>query len=69
MSTTWKKKIIEQCFNYVDFTVKEMSDFFETKIENLEPKEEKKKSSPAAKKSKEKCPPRKGNEKTPTPVL
>ena len=30
-----------------------MTDFFETRVENLEPKEEKKKSSAAAKKSKD----------------
>ena len=44
--------MIEQGFNYADSTIKEMSDWFETRVENLEPKEEKKKSSAAAKKSK-----------------
>ena len=43
--------MIEQGFNYTDSAVKEMIDFFETRVENLEPKEEKKKSSTAAKKS------------------
>ena len=37
-------------FNYTDSTVKDMTDFFETRVENLEPKEEKKKSLAAAKK-------------------
>ena len=50
MPTTWKKKMIEQGFNYADSTIKEMTDFFETRVENLEPKEDKKKSSAAAKK-------------------
>ena len=44
--------MIEQGFNYADSTIKEMRDFFETRVENLEPKEENKKSSAAAKKSK-----------------
>ena len=44
--------MIEQGFNYADSTIKEMSDFFETRVENLEPKEEKKKYSAAAKRSK-----------------
>ena len=52
--TTWKNKIIEQGFNYADSTIKELSDFFETGVENLELKEENKKSSVAAKKAKEK---------------
>ena len=51
MSTTWKNKMIEQGFNYADSTIKEMTDFFETRVENLEPKEEKKKSSAASKKA------------------
>ena len=33
--------MIEQGFNYADSTSKEMSDFFEIRVENLEPKEEK----------------------------
>ena len=52
MSTMWKNKVIEQCFNYVDSTIKEMTDLFETRVENLEPKEDKKKSPAAAKKAK-----------------
>ena len=51
MPTTWKNKMIEQGFNYADYTVKEMTDFYENRVENLEPKEEKKKSSTDAKKS------------------
>ena len=51
MPTTWEKKMIEQRLNYADSTIREMSDFFETRVENLEPKEDKKKSSAAAKKS------------------
>ena len=49
MSTTWENKMIEQGFNYLDYTIKEMTDFFETRAKNLEPKKEKKKSFAAAK--------------------
>ena len=42
MLSTWKNKIIEQGFNYADSTIKKMSDFFETRVENLEPKEDRK---------------------------
>ena len=52
--TTWKKKMIEQDFNYADSTIKEMTDFFATRVENLEPKNTNKKSSAGAKKSKDK---------------
>ena len=52
--TTRKNKVIEQGFNYADFTIKKMNDSFKTRVENLEPKEYKKKSSTAAKKSKDK---------------
>ena len=34
--------MIEQCFNYADSTIKEITDFFETRVEHLEPKEKKK---------------------------
>ena len=51
MPIMWKNKMIEQGFNYADSLIKEMTDFFETRVENLEPKEEKKKISTAAKKS------------------
>ena len=42
--------MIEQVFNYADSTIKEMADFCETRVENLEPKEDRKKSSVASKK-------------------
>ena len=48
------KKDDWQGFNYVDSTVKEISDFFVARVENLEPEEVKKKSSTAAKKTKDK---------------
>ena len=50
MSITWKNKMIEQSFNYADSTIKEMTDFFETRVENLEPKEDRKKTSVTSKK-------------------
>ena len=40
--------MIEQGLNYADSTIIEMSDFFGTRVENLEPKEGKKKSSVAS---------------------
>ena len=43
--------MIEQGFNYADPTIKEMTDFFETMVENSEPKEDKKKCSAASKKN------------------
>ena len=43
--------MIEQGFNYADSTIKEMTDFFETSVENLEPKWDKKKSAAATKKA------------------
>ena len=49
--TTWKNKMIEQDFNCIDSTMKEMTDFFETRVKNLELKKKKKISSAAAKKS------------------
>ena len=45
--------MIGQGFNYVDSIIKEMNDFFETRAENLGPKEDKKKPPAAAKKIKE----------------
>ena len=33
--------MIEQGFNYSDSTFKNMTDFFETMVENLDPQEEK----------------------------
>ena len=32
--------MIKQGFNYADSTIKEMNDFIETRVENLEPKED-----------------------------
>ena len=52
MPTTWKNKMIEQGFNYANSTTKEMTDLCETRVENLERKEDNIKSSAAAKKSK-----------------
>ena len=46
--------MIEQGYNYADSTIKEMTNFFKTRVENLEPKEDKKKSSAAAKKNSKK---------------
>ena len=63
--------MIEQGFNYKDSTIKEMTDFFGTRVENLEPREDRKKSSAAAKKAKkspQEKPSRKGKRKTPTQV-
>ena len=54
MPTTWKNKIIEQGLNYADSTVKETTNLFETRVANLEPKDDKKKSSAASKKFKDK---------------
>ena len=45
MPTIWKNKMIEQGFNYAVSTVKKKNDFFETRVDNLEPKEDKKQSS------------------------
>ena len=45
--------MIEQGFNYADSTAKEMTDFFQIKVENLKPKQDKMKRSTAAKKSKD----------------
>ena len=51
--------MIKQGFNYTISTIKEMSDFFETRVENFEPKEEEKKSSSPARKTKKKIKKRK----------
>ena len=42
MPTTWKNNIIATGFIYADSTVKERTDYFKTRVENLEPKEDKK---------------------------
>ena len=52
MRSTWENKMTEHGFNYVDSTIKEITGLFETRVENLAPKEEKKISSAAAKKNK-----------------
>ena len=44
----------KQGLNYAESTIKEMTDFFETRVDNLEPKEEKKKASAVAKKTNKK---------------
>ena len=44
--------MIEQDFNYADSTIKELTDLFETRVENLEPKEGRKISSVSIEKSK-----------------
>ena len=44
--------MIEQGFNCADSTIREMTYFFETRVENLEHKDDRKKSSAASKKSK-----------------
>ena len=49
-----EKKKFEQALNYADSTVKEMTDYFQTRVESLEPKEDERKSSTAAKKPKDK---------------
>ena len=45
--------MIEHGFNYTDSTLKEMTDFFETRVKNLKPKEDEKKSSAVSKKKKD----------------
>ena len=42
MATTWENKMIEHAFNNLDSTIKEMTDFFETRVVKLGPKEDKK---------------------------
>ena len=54
MLTKWKNKMSEQGFNYVDSIIKEMTDFYENRVENLEPKEDQNKSSKAPKKQEKK---------------
>ena len=43
MPTTWKSKMIKQGFDYGDSAIKETTDLFETRVENLKPKKDKKK--------------------------
>ena len=59
--------MIEQGFKNADSTIKEMTDLIETRTENLEPKEEMKKSLAAAKNSPRK--PKRGEGKTPAQMV
>ena len=68
MPTTWKNKMFEQGFNYADSTIKDMTNFFETRVEKLEPKEDRKKSSVASKKSKKSIKKRKRDDSNPSVV-
>ena len=52
MPTTCENKMIEQGFIYADYTITKRTDLFETRVENWETKEDRKKSSEAAKKVK-----------------
>ena len=54
MPAIWKNKMLEQRFIYTDSIIKEMTDFLETMVVNLETREHKKKSSASSKKKKEK---------------
>ena len=56
--------MIEQGFNHTNSTIKEMTDFFENRVDTLKPKEGKKYLQQLSRKIS-----RKGNEKTPIPVL
>ena len=38
MPITWKNRMMEQSFNYTDFTVKKMSDLVNIRVEKLGPK-------------------------------
>ncbi len=67
--TVWNNKMIEQDSNYGNSNIKETADFFESRVENLEPKEEKQKSSTTAEKIKEKIPTKKGKKYTSIQVL
>ena len=61
--------MIEQGFNYADSPIKKKTDILKTRVENLEPEEEKKKSSTAAKIPRNpSTKPRRGRGKTLTPV-
>ena len=53
MPITWKSNIIEQGFNYADSTIKKGTDFFETRVESVEPKGKKEKYSAIAKRVKD----------------
>ena len=36
MPNSWRKKMTEEGYNYLDRSIQEMSGFFETRVENLE---------------------------------
>ena len=44
MPNTWKKKMVEQGYNYLDSSVQQMIQFFESRVENLEKFDSKKES-------------------------
>ena len=69
MPTKWKNKMIEQGFNYADSNVKEITDFFETRVENLEPKEKRKNLQQLPRNPMTRHSPRNTNQKTATQVL
>ena len=52
MPTTLKNKMIEQGFIYADSTIKEKTSLFETRVENFEPMEDRKKCLASSKKPK-----------------
>ena len=59
MSNTWKKKLVEQGYNFLDGPIHSMAELFKTRIENLEksippsiPSRDKKKSKKCSKKRK-----------------
>ena len=63
------RNFFEQGFNYVDSTIKEMIASFETRVENLEPKEDRKRIQLLPRNPRDpRNPTRKGKEKTTTPV-
>ena len=66
MPTMWKNKMIEQWLNQADSTVKEMTDFLVTRLENKESNKHEKRSFMSSKKKKNQ---RKGNKMTLTKVL
>ena len=63
---TWKNKMIEQGFNYAESTIKEISHFFGTRVENLE---HPKNLLQLPRNSRTRNPHRKGNKKTLTTVF
>ena len=36
MPNTWKKKIVEQVYNYLNGSIQSMAEFFEARVEKLE---------------------------------